>query len=176
MSNTNNSQVFFNWIAQKEMFHELILAQDGCIYPAIGIRNAANWSCVYYNGNVCVHRGDSMYCVGSLPEETLFLPTVVGDTGFYNIEDSSCLLHSMQPVLENGISVFAVFRYKDILALYMADSMVSKAIYFSLTEYTPEEEVFNNNLFHRMLRRHDLEAAEKVAGWLNRHGAHGGEV
>lgn len=176
MSITNNSQVFFHWIAQKEMFHELILAQDGRIYPALGIEKAADWSLVYYNGNICVNQGDDMYCVGSLPKEVFRIPTAAGETSFHSIEDSGCLLHSNQPVLEEETSVFAVFRYQDLLGLYMADSVVSRGIYFALMEYTPEDEVLYGKLFQRMVSRHDPEAAEKVAAWLKRHAVKDKEV
>ena len=172
----NNPKKIAPELVQQEALSDLVLAPDGRIYLSPSFEDVADLSRVYYDSNVCIHQEGNTYCLGSLPEQTWSLPTAVGETHFYNIEDSGYLLHSNQPVLEDGTSVFAVFRYQDTLALYMADSMVSKGIYFFLTEYTPEEQVFYNKLFHQMLCRHDPEAAEKVASWLELHAASSMEV
>ena len=163
-------------LVQLEALSDLILAPDGRIYLSPSFEDAADWSCVYYDGNVCIHQNGNLYCLGALPEKCMSMPIVIGETSYHSIEDSGCLLHSKHPVLEDGTSVFAVFRYQNLLALYMADSTVSKALYFSLMEYTPEDEAFYTDIFQRLVRRHDPEAGEKVASWLKCHGANGGEV
>lgn len=175
-STRNTCHYLYDCISNREQFYELVLTQDGSLFIDSALKKCSDSFCIYYNGNVCCMQGGHPYCIGDLPEDYLILPTIVGETSYHNIEDCGCFLHSKQPVLESGTSVFAVFRYQDTLALYMADSMVSKGIFFSVTEYTPEEEVFYTNLFHRMLCRHDPEVAEKVASWLNRYDTHGGEV
>lgn len=175
MINATNNQVV-SWPIQKEQFTDLILAPDGRIYLSPSFDDAADWSRVYYNGNICIHQNGNLYCLGSLPEKCRSLPIAAGYTNLCEPEEGCCFLFSESPVLGDATSVFAVFRYKDMLALYMADSMVSRGIYFSLTEYTPEEEAFYCSLFRQMLCRHDPEAAEKVAAWLNRQTTNSREV
>lgn len=163
-------------MVQPEALSDLILAPDGRIYLSPSFEDAADWGRVYYDGNVCIHQNGNLYCLGSLPGKCKWLPVAVGHTNVCELEEGCCLLFSECPVLSDTASVFAVFRYKDSLGLYMADSMVSEGIIFSMMQYTSEEEVLFSRLFHRMLCRHDLEAAEKVASWLKCHGANGGEV
>lgn len=172
----NSTQYLYDHISNKKQFRELALTREGRLLVDSAMEETADSFYIYYNGNVCCMQGAHQCCIGALPDEYLTCPTIVGETSFHGIEDSGCLLHSNQPVLEEETSVFAVFRYRDLLGLYMADSMVSKGIYFSLMEYTPEDEVLYGKLFQRMVYRHDPEAAETVAAWLKLLAANGKEV
>ena len=169
MFTTHNSQVFLTVLSPEKKFHELLLGLDGRIYFSSSFEETADWSYVYYNGNCCVHHPKSMYCYGSLPKKCMELPTVIGETCFHNAEENSCLLRSTEAVLDDNTSVFVIFRYKDSLALYMADSMVSKGIYFALMDYTPEDEALYSNVFSGLLRRHNPAAEEALAAWLDSH-------
>lgn len=164
------------WPMQKEQLTDLILAPDGRIYLSPSFDDAADWSCVYYDGNVCIHQDGNMYCLGSLPVKCRWLPMFAGYTHLCEPEENCCFLFSECPVLGDAAAVFSVFRYGDTIALYMADSVVSRGIYFALMEYTPEDEVLYGKLFRQMVSRHDPEAAEKVAAWLKRHAVKGKEV
>lgn len=177
MNSTRNTGChLYDRISDKEQFCELVLTQDGSLFIDSALRKAVDAFCIYYSGNIYCMQGKERYYSGSLPGERVILPTIVGETTLHSIEDSGYFLHSKQPVLEDGTSAFAVFRYQDLLGLYMADSMVSKAIYFALLEYTLEDESFYSDIFYRMVCRHDFEAAEKVTTWLKLHAANGGEV
>lgn len=165
MNTTINSYDFHSHISNKEQFHELILTQEGNLYIDSALENVADSFYMYYNGNIYCIQGKKRYINGSLPEGHLIFPTIVGATSFHNIEETGCLLHSKEPVLDEDSSAFAVFRYKDMLALYLADSMVSRGIYFVLMDYTSEDEALYSNVFSGLLRRHDPEAAEALAAW-----------
>lgn len=176
MTTKNVLQKCFLKTPLEEQIPELILAPDGYLYLSPSFEDAADWSYVFYNGNICIRRNNNLYYIGGLPEKCVSMPTVVGKTICYDIADSGCLLHSQEPILNDGTSVFAVFRYKDLMAFYMADSMVSKAINFALMEHTPEEEAFYVDIFNRMVCRHSPEAEEKVRIWLNGYSTCGKEV
>ena len=158
------------------LFHELILGSDGRIYRSSCFDDITDWSFVYYDGNVYVHQNNSMYCHGVLPEKCCSLPVIAGTTNLCEAHDGGCLMYSECPVLSESTSIFAIFRYENMLGLYMADSMVSERIYLTLMDYTTEDEALYTNVFFGLLRRHDLEAAEALAAWLASHTAPGKEI
>lgn len=176
MNTTINSHDLYDRISNKEQFYELFLTQEGNLYIDSTLENAADSFCIYYNGNVCCIQGANRYVSGFLPKDHLTFPTFVGETSFHDVEGTSCLLHSKEPVLPEDASVFAVFQYKDTLGLYVADSMISRGIHFALMESTPEAEVLYTNIFFRLLHKHDSKAAEKAATWLDLHTADSKEV
>ena len=163
---TNISDFLYSWITNKEKFYELTFTQDGSLFVDSALKKTADSFFIYYNGNVFVIQGERQYCDGALPKENLILPTVVGETSFHDVEGTGCLLHSKEAVLEEGTSVFAVFSHSGFSAMYMADSMVSRAIHFFVTENSPEEDSYNYDIFIRLLHRHDPEAAKKLAFWV----------
>lgn len=165
-SRTNISNSLYAMIANKEEFYELTFTQDGNLFVDSALKKAADSFFIYYNGNVFCNQVEHRYSNGTLPAENLILPTVVGETSFHEVEGTGCLLHSKEPVLENGTSVFAVFSYSGFSAMYMADSMVSRAIHFFVTENSPEEDSYYQDIFIRLLHRHDPEAAKHLAFWL----------
>ena len=165
-----------SWPIQKDQLSDLILAPDGRIYLSPSFEETADWSFVYYNGSSCAHWCDNIYCRGGLPKKCMSFPVSVGETSFQNVEDAGYLLRSCEPVLDDDTSVFAVFRFKDQLAIYMADSTVSRGIYFILMDYTPKDEALQIEVFIRLLSRHDTGMAENLTTWLNCHFAFGKEV
>lgn len=163
---TNLPHSMYSMIANKEQFYELTFTTDGNLFVDSALKKAADSFFIYYNGNVFCNQGEHRYSNGTLPAENLILPTVVGETSFHEVEGTGCLLHSKEPVLENGTSVFAVFSYSGFSAMYMADSMVSRAIHFVAMEHSPEEDSYNHDIFIRQLQRHDPEAAKHLAFWV----------
>lgn len=167
MNTTINSYDFHSLISNKEQFHELILTKNGNLYIDSALENAADSFYMYYNGNIYCIQGENHYISGSLPESHLAFPTVVGETSFHYVEDGGCLLHSNEPILEDDMIACVVFRHKDKLGLYMADSTVSRRVYLILMKYTLEDEALYTGVFTRLLAKHDAAMAETLTSWMN---------
>lgn len=165
MKNNPVTQKVIRWLERDEKFCDLILTPDGHLFADPHFEERADWFAIYYDGNICV-RPDNLFCLGALPRSCITFPIYVGECAVYSNGDSQFVLRGEDPILGDDSSVFAVFRFGNLLGMYTADAMFSHRIYFKVEANTPENRCRNIEGFFQQMDRHDPEIRKRVEAWL----------
>ena len=157
---TKASQRIFNWICADGMFRNLILTTEGTLLVASEQEAAADWFWLYSDGTFSMKENDEFHCVGDHLDAALTFETIVGKTAMNPIEDVGFFLRSQESVLDADQAFLALLQYKEVLAMVVAVGTISRRIYLTLLNHTPEDEAFMKMNFVDILRRCDSNMAD----------------
>ena len=156
---------------------ELILTRDGRLFLDPEHETEVDRFLAFYQGNLCARDRTDLYCCGNLPEQSFAFSAADGEMRFFPVKDQKkeYLMVSAEPVLKVDASAILLFRYQNMLGLYVADTAFSRAIYYYAVKASHKNVNHCTRVFASMLGRHDMVLGEKAFYWADIHPLRGRE-